>query len=36
MDELFRLSSGQFRSFFESSQKFFEVLEKSLLLSGAA
>ena len=35
-DELFRLSSDQFRSIFEVPQRFFEVLEKSLLLLRAA
>ena len=36
MEELFRLSSDQFRSVFEFSQRFFEVLEKIFLFSGAA
>ena len=35
-EELFRLSSDQFRSIFEVPQRFFEVLEESLLLSRAA
>jgi hypothetical protein len=35
-DELFRLSSDQFQSIFEVPQRFFEVLEKSLLLLRAA
>lgn len=35
-DGLFRLSSDQFRSSFEFSQRFFEVLEKIFLFSGAA